>query len=116
MRKSFRRRGSDAINELRQSRVGDRGHGALAEIVIVQPKDSRVRAEAQFVRAVAPGQIVVDEEARRAPALHPGIVEPAERGERSVRAAALQHDRKRRERLLKIAGAEQAFVPGECRD
>ena len=96
---SFGRGGGDAIDELRQSGVGDRGNGAFAEVEIIQAKDSRVGAEAEFVRAVAPGEIVVDEEARGAPALDPGVVEPADGGERGVRAGALQDDGKRRERL-----------------
>ena len=44
----------------------------------------------------------------------PRVVEPANRGERRVRAATLQNDWERGESFLKIARAEQAPVPGEC--
>ena len=63
----------------------------------------------KLVRAVAPGEIVVDEEARGAPSLHPGVVEAADGGERRVRAAALQDDRERGERFLKIARGRTGF-------
>ncbi len=114
-RESFCRGGRDSVNKLRQRGVGDRGNAAFAEIVIVQAEDSGVGSEAEFVRAVAPGQIVVDEKARSAPALHPGIVEAADGGEGRIGSASLQHDRESRQRLLKIAGREQAFVPGKAR-
>ena len=100
-RKCLRRGRRNAVDELRQGRVGDQRNHAFAEIIIVQPEDPAVGSEAKFVRADGPRQIVVDEEARGAPALHPRVVEPAERRERSVRAAALEHDRKRRQRLLR---------------
>src|SRR5271155_4675789 len=74
LRKCLGGRGRYAINVLRQSRINDRRHAALAEIVIVQPQNSRVGAEAQLVRPMAPGQIVVDEKARSPPTLNPGVV------------------------------------------
>src|ERR1039458_4991493 len=64
------------------------------------------------MRSPAPGEIVVDEEARCAPALHPSVVQPSDGRER-IRAAALQYDRESRKRLLKVAWPKQAFVPGE---
>ncbi len=113
--KSLRRRGCHSIDKLRQRRVGHRRNRAFAEIVVIQAEDSGVRAKPKFVSAMAPGEIVVDEEPRGAPALHPGVVEPSERGEGRIGAAALQHDRKCGERLLEVAGPKQAFVPGKRR-
>ena len=114
-RKGFRCRRGHAVDELRQGRVGDQRHGAFAEIVIVQPEDAGVGSEAELMRADGPRQIVVDEEAGRAASLHPGVVQPAEGRKGRVRAAAFEHDRKRRQRLLKIGRSEQALVPGERR-
>ena len=65
------------------------------------------------MRSHRPGEVVVDEEACCAPSLHPRVVQPSERGERRVGAAALEDDGKRRQRLLKVGWPEQAFVPGE---
>ncbi len=106
-----RRRNS--VDELRQAGVSDQRNRALAEIIIVQTEDPGVGSEAEFVRAYRPSQVVVDEEARGAPALHPRIVQPSQRREGSVRAAALQHDWKRRQRFLKVGRPEQTFIPGE---
>ncbi len=111
--KGFGRGRGDSVDELRQGGIGDGGDVPFAEIVIVEAKDARVGSEAQFVGAVGPGQIVIDEKARGAPALHPGIVQPSEGRERRIRAAALQDDRKGRERLLEIAWTEKAFIPGK---
>ena len=96
-------------------RVGHGGNCALSEIIVVQAKDSGIRAKPQFVSAMAPGEVVVDEEARGSPALNPGVVEPSNRSERRICAAALQHDRECRERLLKVARPKQTLVPGKCR-
>ena len=104
-----------AVDELRQRRVGHGGNGTLAEVVIIQAEDADVGAEPQLVRAVAPGEIVVDEEARSAPSLQPGVVEASDGGEGGVGADALQHDGESGQRLLKVAGREEAFVPGERR-
>ena len=95
-----------------QVRVGDGGNSALSEVVVIEAKDPRVCAEPQFVRAPAPGQVVIDEEPRCATALHPGVVEASE-GREGIRAGALQYDRESGECLLKIVWTEQAFVPGE---
>src|SRR5579862_85919 len=111
--KRLRRRRGDAVDILRQRRESDRRHRALGEVVVVQPEDSRISSEAKFVRAVAPCQVVVDKEAGRAPSLNPGIIQSSDFGERRICAAALQHDRKRRQGLLQIAWPEQAFVPGK---
>ena len=100
--KVLRRGRCHSVDELRQGRVGDRGNRALAEVVVIQAEDAGVGAEAELVRAVAPGEIVIDEEAGGAPALNPGVVESADGGEGRVGAAALQHDRKGGERLLKV--------------
>src|SRR5208282_72540 len=61
-RKCLRSRGCHAVDELRQRRVGDRWDRTLPEIVIVQPKDSGVRAKPQLVSGMAPGEIVIDKE------------------------------------------------------
>ena len=92
--------------------VGDGGDGAFSEVEVVQAEDAGVGSEAEFVRAVAPGEVVVDEEAGGAAALHPGVVEAAE-GREGIRAAALEDDGESGESLLEIGGAEEAFVPGE---
>src|SRR5277367_2249423 len=42
---SLCRRGCDSVNVLRQSGVRHGGRGSLAEVEIVQPKDSRIRSE-----------------------------------------------------------------------
>ncbi len=112
---SFCRRGCDSINVLRQGGVGHRRDRALSEVIVVQPKNSGIGSKAQFVRAMAPGEIVVDKEPGGAPSLNPGVVESSERRERGIRAAALQHDRERGECLLKIARSEQTSIPGKCR-
>ena len=90
------------------------GNGAFAEIVIIEAKDARVGAEAEFVRAVTPGEIVVDEKARGAAALDPGVVEPADGGERErSRRLPCRTMGNAASVLSKIAGAEEAAVPGE---
>ena len=91
------------------------GTDPSAEVIVIQAEDSRIGSKPQFVRAVAPGQVVIDEEPGGAPSLYPGVVEPSDGGERRVRTAALQNDRKCGERFLKIAGPEQAFIPGKRR-
>ena len=95
-RESLRRRGCDSINVLRQVGVGHGGDRTLAEIIVIQPKDAGIGSKAEFVCAVAPGEVIVDKKPRGAPSLDPGIVEAAERGERRIRAAALQNDRETR--------------------
>src|ERR1700692_1220019 len=74
-----------SIDELRQCRVGHGRNCALTEIVVIQTKDSGVRAKPKFVGAMAPSEVVIDEEARRSPALNPGVVEPSNRSERGIR-------------------------------
>ena len=64
---------------------------------------------------MAPGKVVVDKEPGGASSLDPCVVEPSDRSKRRIRAAALQDDRERGECLLKIAGTEQAPIPGKCR-
>ena len=108
-RKGFRRRRCNAVDELRQRRVGHQRDRAFAEIVIVQTEDPGVRAEPEFMRADRPGEIVVDEEARRATSLHPGIVKPSERGERRIGAAALQNDGKRSQCLFENRPVRTGF-------
>ena len=103
----------NTVNELRQGGVVHRRDGALAEVVIIQAKDSDVRAEPEFVGAATPSEIVIDEEPRRAPALNPIVIESANRGERCVRAAAFEDDWKSSQRLLQIAWLEKTFVPRE---
>src|SRR5258708_35419640 len=104
--KCLGRGGGHSIDELRQRRVRHSRNCALSEVIVVQTKDSVVRSKPQFVNGMAPSKVVVNEKARGSPALHPGIVEPSNRTERRIRAAALQHDRKRREGLLKVAWPE----------
>ena len=98
---------------MRQGRVGNGGHRAFSEVVVIEPEDPRVGAEPQFVRTMAPCQIVVDENPSGATALDPGVVQSAERGEGSVRSDTLQNNWKCGQRLLKVAGAKQTLVPGE---
>ena len=101
--------GRHSIDELRQRRVGHGGNCALAEVVVVQAKDSSIRAKPEFVGAMAPSEVVIDEDTRGSPALHPGVVESSNRGERRIRATALQHNRKCRERLLQGGLAQTSF-------
>src|SRR5271167_1059146 len=110
-RERFCRCGRDSINILRQRGVDNRRDRAFTEVVIVQPENSGVRSKSGFVRAMAPGQVVVDEKARGASSLHPGIVEASDCGERCIGATSLQHDWKSRESLLEIARGKQAFIP-----
>src|SRR5437588_418530 len=114
-RKCLRCGRSHAIDELRQSRVRHKGNDPLTEVIIIQPKDASIRSKTELMPAVRPGEVVINEEARRTPPLHPRVVQAADRSKRRVRAAALQDDRECRQGLLKIRWAEQAFVPGERR-
>src|ERR1700690_862801 len=114
-RESLRRNGGNSIDELRQRRITDRGNRAFSEIVVVEAKDSRIRSKPEFVSAVAPGKIVVEKNPRDAPSLLPSVVKSSDRGERSVRPASLQYDRKRGQRLLEITRREKALVPRKSR-
>src|ERR1700722_1580538 len=64
---------------------------------------------------MTPGEVVVDEEPGGASPLDPCVVQSPDLRERGIRPAALQHDGKRSECLLKITGAKQASVPGKRR-
>jgi hypothetical protein len=112
---SFRRRGRDSVDVLRQGGVGDGRDRSLAEVEVVQAKNPRIGSEAQLVRPDAPCKIVVDEKPRGAPSLHPRVVQAADRGEGRIRAAALQNNRECGEGLLKIDRREYAPLPGKCR-
>src|SRR5208282_1492469 len=101
-----------AIDILLQVGVDDGGNCAFSEVIIVEAENAGIGSEPQFVSATAPGEVVVEKEAGGASALNPRVVQPSHGRER-VRAAALQYDRKRRQRLLKVGGAKQAFVPRE---
>src|ERR1700676_22131 len=103
-----------SVDELRQGRVRHRRNCALPEIIVIETKDSSVRAKPQFVSAPAPSEIVINEEARGSPALYPSVVEPSNRSERRICTTALQHNRKCRECLLKVAWPKQALIPGKC--
>ena len=112
-RERLRRGVRDSIDKLLQVRVGHGGNRAFSEVIVVQAEDAGIGSKPQLVSAAAPGKIVVDEKARGAPALNPGIVQPSD-GREGICAGALQHDRKRGKRLLKVARPKQAFIPGEC--
>src|SRR5271167_3054409 len=111
-RESLVRGVRDSIDELQQVCVGDRWDRTLAEIVVIQAEDSGVCSKPQFVCAMAPGQIVIDEEPGCAPAMHPCVVKPSN-GREGIRAAALQHDGKSGNCLLKVVGPKQALIPGK---
>ncbi len=113
--KGFCRRGCDSVNVLRQVGVRHGGDRSLPEVVIIQPQDSGIGSKAEFVRAVAPGQVVVDEKTGSAPSLDPCVVQSTDRGKWRIRAAALQNDWECSERFLKVARTEQAFIPRERR-
>jgi len=100
--------GSHPINELRQVRISHGGNVPFAEVIIIQTKDADIRPKPQFVSAVRPGQIVIDEKAARAPSLHPRVIYPSDVREWRVRTLALQHNRKGVECLLVIAWFKQA--------
>src|SRR5271168_1386870 len=74
-RKSLARSGCHSINELRQGRIRDGGHRTFAKIVVVQAQDPGVRAKPEFVSAVTPCEVVVNEKSGGSPALNPGVVE-----------------------------------------
>src|SRR5258708_8166491 len=107
--------GSDAVNELRQSRVRHGRHGSLAKVKVIEAKDPGVGSKPQFVSAVAPGKIVIDEEPRRPPSLNPVVIESADGGKGRIAAASLQDGLESRECLLEVPGTEKAFIPGKCR-
>ena len=77
-RESFRRCRCDSVNILWQRCVSNSRDRALAEVVVIEAEDSRIGSEAKLVRAVAPSQVVIDEEARGAPSLNPGIVQSSD--------------------------------------
>ena len=91
---------------LRQGGVVHGGDRAFAEIIVIQAEYSSVRAEPKLVRAVAPGQVVINEEPRSTPSLDPRVVEPSEGRKRRVGATALQNNRKGGQRFLKVAGTK----------
>ena len=111
----LRGRRRHAVDELRQRRVGDGWDCTFAEVEIIQAKDSGVGAEPQLMSAMAPCQIVVDEETGSAPSLQPSIVESSNGGEGCIGAHSLQHNRKCSQRRGKIAWRKQARIPGERR-
>ena len=102
-RECLRRGVRYSIDELLQVRVGHGWNRAFPEVVVVQAEDTGIGSEPQFVSAAAPGEVVVDEKAGCAPALNPSVVKPSD-GREGVRAAALQYDRERRKRPLKLLG------------
>ena len=114
-RKSFRGGRGNTVDELRQSRIGHGWDSAFSEIVVVQKKNPGVRSEAEFVSAAAPGEVVIDEEPRGSPSLHPGVVQPPEGGEGCVRATPLKDNGKCCQRSLEIGWGEDARIPGESR-
>ena len=93
-RKGFRGCRRDAVDELRQRRICDQRNRAFAEIIIVQPEDPGVGAEPQFVRADGPRQIVVDEEARRAPPCTHVLSRPPSVVNGALAPLPCKHDRK----------------------
>jgi hypothetical protein len=64
--KCLGRGGCHSIDELRQRRVRHSRNCALSEVIVVQTKDSGVRAKPQFMGAVAPSEVVVNEKERLA--------------------------------------------------
>jgi hypothetical protein len=66
------------------------------KIIVIQTKDSGVRAKPQFVSDPAASEIIIDEEARGSPALYPRVVKPSNRSE--WRLCPRQHNRECRER------------------
>ena len=64
------------------------------------------------MRANAPRQIVVEEESGCPSSLNPRVIQPAEGRERCAAAGPLKDDRKGRERLLQVGGAEQGVQAG----
>ena len=65
------------------------------------------------MRAMAPGKIVIDKEPGSTPSLDPSVVEPSQCREGCVRPAALKHNGKCGERLLKLGRSKEAFIPGK---
>ncbi len=87
-RERLRRGVRYSVDELLQIRVGHRGNRAFSEVVVVQAEDTGIGSEPQFMSAMTPGEVVVDEKAGCAPALNPGVVEPSH-GREGIRAGAL---------------------------
>src|SRR5271155_4333446 len=67
-RERLRRGVRHSINKLLQVRVGHGRNRTFSEVIIVQSEDSRICAKPEFVSTMIPGEIVVDEKPRRAPA------------------------------------------------
>src|SRR5208337_4360450 len=107
--------GRNPVNELRQGGIGNRRNRALAEVVIIQAKNAGVGPKTEFVGPTAPGQVVINEEACRAPALQPRIVKTSDRRERRVRSLTLQNNREGGEGFLQVGRGEQTLVPGKRR-
>jgi hypothetical protein len=112
-RKCLQGGGSDAVHELRQGRVRHQRNVSFAEVIIIQAKDAIIRTKPQFMSAMRPGEIVIDEKTSGASSLHPGVVLPADVAEGRIRPLALQNNRESRERHRIVARREKAPVPGE---
>src|ERR1700691_1580592 len=102
-----------SMDKLLQVRIGHRGNRAFPEVIVIQAQNAGVRAKSEFVSAMAASEVVVDEKPRGAPALDPAVIKSSD-GREGVRSAALQYDGESGKLLLKVAGPEEAFVPGEC--
>src|SRR5271167_1390014 len=87
-RESLRRGVRHSIDELRQGRVAHGGNCAFSEVIVVQAEDTGIRSKPKFVSAMAPSEVVIDEEPGCTPALHPGVVQPSD-GREGICAAAL---------------------------
>src|SRR6202049_680783 len=111
--KSLCCRRCDSINVLRQGGVSHSWDGSLAEVIVIQPKNSSIGSKTQLVCPKAPGEVVVDKETGGASSLDPGIVKSPDTGKRRIRAAALQNDRECGERFLKIVRTNPASIPGK---
>src|SRR5260370_13872107 len=96
-----RRRG-DHINVLRQRAVSRGRDRALHEVIVVQPKNASIGSKTEFVRPMAPSEVVVDKETGGASSLDPGVVKSPDTRKRDIRTAALQDYRECSEGLLKI--------------
>ena len=91
------------------------GTRALSEIEVVQTEDSAVRSKAKFVRSHCPGQVVVDEKARGAAPLDPGIVQTAQVVNGAFAPLPSSTIGNAASVFSKVGGTEEALIPGERR-
>ena len=105
-----------AVGELGQIVIDGGGHAALAQIVVAHVDAARVDAEAVFLLAANPVQVVVDLPLRDLAALGIGVVVAADGGKGSLIAARGEHDGKGLLDLGEVVGLKDAASTSLRRD